>query len=308
MPPGSVNVVMERGDMPETPVTPAEGTEVPPRVQRCLNCGEVATENFCPACGQETAPAPQNIVDFLRGRIARYVTREGQLRQTIVKLLWQPGALTTEYLAGRRARYLRPFQLYLMVSVIVFGAVQVFGLNLNLRLYGERGVHVLHSARPADQAGQGAEIQLSPVRIVQDHVDLPGVRRFAALSPQERFAFLRARRAPYVSYFVLFLVPFFALILGVFYRLQRRPFADHLVFGLHGQAFLLTMLLVGSALPALLANALSLWVISYFVIALKRVYRGSWVASIGRGVVVLTLYFAIFFVANLLLVLALLAL
>jgi hypothetical protein len=163
-----------------------------------------------------------------------------------------------------------------MVSVIVFGAVHVFGLNLNLRLYGERGVHVLHSARPAKQVSQGTEFQLSPVRIVQDHVDLPGVRRFAALSPQERFAFLRARRAPYVSYFVLFLVPFFAL--------------------------------VGSALPALLANALSLWVISYFVIALKRVYRGSWVASIGRGAVVLTLYFAFFFVANLLLVLALLAL
>ncbi|MBE0548194.1 MAG: DUF3667 domain-containing protein [Rubrivivax sp.] len=224
------------------------------------------------------------------------------------KLLWQPGALTAEHLAGRRARYLRPLQLYLMVSVIVFAAVQLFGLNLDLRFYGERGVHVLRSARPTAEGSQGAGLAMSPVRIVQEYVDLPGVRRFATLSPQERFAFLRARRAPYVSYFVLFLVPVFALALGVFYRLQQRPFADHLVFGLHGQAFLLLMLLVESALPALVANALSVWVICYFVIALKRVYGGRWAASIGRGAFILTLYFSIFFAANLLLVLALLAL
>lgn len=284
------------------------GVSTVPHVHRCLNCGEVAPANFCPVCGQETAPAPRNLSEFLRGRIARYVTREGQLRQTVSRLLWQPGALTAEYLAGRRARYLRPLQLYLMVSVIVFAAVQLFGLNLDLRFYGERGVHVLRSARPTAEGSQGAGLAMSPVRIVQEYVDLPGVRRFAALSPQERFAFLRARRAPYVSYFVLFLVPVFALALGVFYRRQQRPFADHLVFGLHGQAFLLLVLLVESALPAIMANALSLWLIFYFVIALKRVYDGSWAASIGRGAFILTLYFAIFFVANLLLVLALLAL
>lgn len=279
---------------------------VAPGERRCLNCGEVAPARFCPACGQETAPAPRNLREFLRGRMARYVTREGQIWQTLSRLLWHPGALTAEYLAGRRVRYLRPFQLYLMVSVIVFGAVQVFGLNLELRFLGERGVHVLRSARPTADGSQGAWPMPSPVRIVQDHVDLPAVHRFAALSPPEQFAFLRARRAPYVSYFVLFLVPVFALALGVLYRRQHRPFADHLVFGLHGQAFLLSMLLVESALPALVANALSFWVIGYFMIALKRVYGGGWAESIGRGAIVLALYFAVFFAANLLLVLALL--
>lgn len=195
-----------------------------------------------------------------------------------------------------------------MVSVVVFAPVQLFGLNFDLRFYGERGVHVLRSARPTGEGSQGGGLVPSPVRIVQDHVDLPAVRRFAALLPEERFAFLRARRAPYVSYFVLFLVPVFALALGVFYRRQGRPFADHLVFGLHGQTFLLLVLLVESAMPAIVANALSLWVISYFMIALKRVYGGSWAASIWRGATILSLYFAIFFVANLLLVLALLAL
>jgi hypothetical protein len=77
---------------------------------------------------------------------------------------------------------------------------------------------------------------------------------------------------------------------------------------LHGQTFLLIALLVEAALPAVLANALSFWVIAYFTIALRRVYGGSWPQALARGTITLALYFAIFFVANLLLVLALLSL
>lgn len=175
-----------------------------------------------------------------------------------------------------------------MVSVIVFAAVQLFGQNLDLQFFGEREVHVLRSARPMGEASQGAWLVPSPVRIVQDHVDLTAVRRFAALSPEERFSLLRARRAPDVLHFVLFLVQVFAVALGPFYRRQRRPFVDHLVFGLHGQALLLLVLLVSSALPAIVANALSLWVIGYFMIALRRVYGGRWPASIWRGAVILS--------------------
>jgi hypothetical protein len=49
-------------------------------------------------------------------------------------------------------------------------------------------------------------------------------------------------------------------------------------------------------------------VIAYFTIALKRVYGGTWAETLGRGTAILALYFATFFVANLSLVFALLAL
>jgi hypothetical protein len=232
------------------------------------------------------------------------MAREGQLWQTLSKLFFAPGALTVDYVAGRRARYLRPLQLYLMASVIVFAAVQFFGLNLGLRLYGEEGVHLLRSSRVSVDGSRGYSLRLTP--IILDHFDTPSVRRFGAMSPEERFTFLRARRAQYVSYFVLFLVPIFALTLGLFYRNRRRRYAEHLIFGLHCQSFLLFMLLIEAKLPAILADALSLWVIAYFIVALKRVYGGTWTETLGRGTAILTLYFAIYIVTNLLLVLALL--
>ena len=71
---------------------------------------------------------------------------------------------------------------------------------------------------------------------------------------------------------------------------------------------MLLVLLLEAKLPAVLANALSCWVIGYFTIALKRVYGGTWIQNMGRGSLLLTLYFATYSVANFLLVFALLAL
>jgi uncharacterized protein DUF3667 len=280
----------------------------PDGVNLCLNCGTPAPGNFCPECGQETAREPRTLADFLRGRVAQYITRKNQLWQTLSQLFFAPGTLTVEYLAGRRVRYLRPFKLYLITSVIVFATVQLFGLNLDLRFYGNQGVHVLRSTRlPVDEDSVYG-MRLTPVQIIVDHFTTPAVRRFKAMSPEERFTFLRARRAPYVSYFVLFLVPAFALTLELFFRSRRRRYAEHMVFGLHCQTFLLVILLLEAKLPVVLANALSYWVIAYFAIALKRVYGGTWNQNLGRGLLVLALYFAIYSLANFLLVFALLAL
>lgn len=274
----------------------------------CLNCGTPAPGKFCPECGQETACEPQTVAEFFDALIAQYVAREGQLWSTLSKLFFAPGTLTLEYMAGRRARYLRPLQLYLIASVMVFGAVQFFGLNLDLRFYEDQGVHLLRNSRLSADEAHDYGLGVTPVQIVLAHFDTPGVRRFGAMSLEDRFTFLRARRAQYVSYFVLFLVPIYALTLGLFYRNRRRPYAEHLIFGLHCQSFLLFMLLIEARLPAILADALSFWVIAYFILALKRVYGGTWTEALGRGAVLLTFYFAIFFFANLLLVFALLAL
>lgn len=281
----------------------------PDGVNLCLNCGAPAAGKFCPACGQETAKEPQTFAEFFHGLIAQYLAREGRLWQTLVKLFFAPGALTVEYMAGRRTRYLRPFQLYLLASVIVFALVQFFGLNLGLRLYGEQGVHFLRSTRLTSvDASRDHGLGVTPVQVILDNLDTPGVQRFRAMSVEDRFTFLRARRAPYVSYFVLFLVPILALSLGFFYRNRQRRYAEHLVFGLHCQTFLLFILLAEAKLPTILADALSFWAIAYFTLALKRVYGGTWTETLGRGAALLGLYFAIISVTNLLLIFFLLSL
>lgn len=276
------------------------------QVLNCPNCGAQALDNYCPHCGQETGRESPTVADFLRVHFIRYATREGVFWKTFSKLFFAPGALTVEYRAGRRARYLRPLQLYLTASVIVFATAQFFGLSLELRLLGDSGIHVVRASSLSIEDDSTRSAKLMPAQIIADNIDIPAVRRFKSMSKEDRFRFLRARRVQYVSSFVLLLVPLYALILRICYIGRQRRYSEHLIFGLHAHSFLLFMLLVEAKLPTILADALTLWVIAYFVIALKRVYGGTWIETLGRSTAMLALYFATFFVSNLLLVLALL--
>jgi len=266
----------------------------------------MASGNYCSHCGQEALREPAAVADFLRALFIRYATREGVLWKTFSKLFFAPGALTNEYLAGRRTSYLRPLQLYLVASLIVFASAQFFGLSLELRLLGDSGVHIIRASSISTEDGGTRGAGLMPAQIIADNIDTPAVRHFKSLSKEDRFQFLRSRRIQYVSYFVLLLVPLYALILQICYLDHRRRYGAHLVFAFHAHSFLLFMLLVEAKLPTFLADALTVWMIAYLVTALKRVYGGTWVGTIGRSAAMLTLYFTTFFVGNLLLVLALL--
>jgi hypothetical protein len=277
-------------------------------VKACLNCGAPAPANYCPQCGQQTVRAPRSFAQYFQDSIACAITGRSRHWQTLSRLFFAPGALTVEYKAGRRSRYLRPLQVYLMASIMAFAAVQFFGVGLGLRFFGEQGLFLLRSTPPVMDDVQGQGRLMTAMLGILDYIDTPGVRRFQALSLEDKFTLLRARRMVYVSYVLLLMVPIFALALGLSYRDRRRHYAEHLVFGLHCQTFLLFIMLVESNLPALVANALSCWVVAYFTVALKRVYGGTWAETLGRGLIMLTSYFVIFVVVNLLLVVALLAL
>ena len=268
----------------------------------CRNCGAPAPGKFCPECGQETLADPVSVTALLREWRIRYTSRQGRLWQTLSQLFLVPGALTVEYRAGRRARYLPPFQLYLAASVIVFAAVQLFGLDLGLSFFGGQGFHLLRGAPLPLAESMDHGPRLAPVQIIVDHIDTEAVRRFKAMSSDERFRFFHARRVLLLSYFVLILVPLFALILRLCYRVRREEFSTHLVFALHFHTVLLLALLVDAKLPEVIAGALSMCVLGYFFVALKRVYGGSWRESLGRGTAALALYFAVAFSTNLLLV------
>ena len=274
----------------------------------CRNCGAPAPGKYCSECGQTTSTDVPTVAQFIHEFIARYAAREGHIWKTLSKLFFAPGELTIDYIAGARQRSLRPLQLYLAASVIVFAVAQIYGLNLTLRLFGDHGIHLIRGTPVSGEDENSLSSRLLPIQLILDHVDTAKVRRFGSMSVEERFKFLRARRVQYISSFVLFLVPLFALILKFSYRSRRRRYGEHLIFGLHTHSFALFILLLETLVPAILADILSLWLVVYFLVALKRVYGGTWAESLVRGTMLGALYFATYFVGNLLLIFALLEL
>ena len=86
----------------------------------CKNCEHQFVGKYCPNCGQSVKemerPIRFMIVDFM-GTIVSFDTR---LIKTLVAILFKPARLTTDFLEGRRARYMPPFRFYVFISFVMF--------------------------------------------------------------------------------------------------------------------------------------------------------------------------------------------
>lgn len=95
------------------PAPPPDAGEARPA---CANCGTELVGAFCHACGQEHGPGAVTIRALVADVADEVLSLDGRLVRTFRALLFHPGVLTREYLAGRRVGYFSPFRLYLLVS------------------------------------------------------------------------------------------------------------------------------------------------------------------------------------------------
>ncbi len=99
---------------------------------------------------------------------------------------------------------------------------------------------------------------------------------------------------------MFFLLPVFALILGVCYYRRKRFFVEHLVFGMHIHTFLFLVLAAALLVPGEAAgNWVKLFLILvspiYVLIAMRRFYGDGWRWTLIKGFVVWNLYSFVLF-------------
>ena len=96
----------------------------------CANCGAVVAGPFCSGCGQRTDTHAHSLGHFLSEATEVLTHADSRVWGTLRPLLLRPGFLTREYFAGRRARYLQPFRLYLILSVLFFVVAALLGTTV----------------------------------------------------------------------------------------------------------------------------------------------------------------------------------
>ena len=89
---------------------------------KCLNCGQPLelTDNFCPNCSQINSTKQLSINDFFQEFLSSIFTYDSRLRYTLKDLLFKPGVITRNYVAGQRLKYANPFRFYLSISIVYF--------------------------------------------------------------------------------------------------------------------------------------------------------------------------------------------
>lgn len=86
----------------------------------CLNCGTILEGKFCHVCGQENLEIKESFGHMMNHAISDYFHFDHQFFHTLKPLLFRPGFLTNEYMAGRRAQYLHPVKMYIFISIVYF--------------------------------------------------------------------------------------------------------------------------------------------------------------------------------------------
>ena len=244
----------------------------------CRNCGATTSGNYCHMCGQETCLHAPSLGEFLHEFIGHYVALEGRLWGTIARLLFRPGLLTTEYIAGRRKRYVEPLRLYLSLSIIFFAVLKLTDVgivNIDPQV-GKPAVHQEVASEKEPAPGDADQVQQMVER------NAPGIYhsidRFNHLPDREKSAVMQAGFYKYAPYAIFLLMPLFALWLKLLYIGSGKKYGEHLLFALHTNAFAYVMLGVFMFLPeGFLKFVAFCWVTAYLPWAMQRVYqKGTW--------------------------------
>lgn len=93
----------------------------------CANCGQPLAGEYCAACGQRHEPHVHTVGHFAAEAFESISHADSRVWRTLLYLLIRPGYLTSEFFAGRRVRYLPPFRLYLVISVVFFIVIGLGG-------------------------------------------------------------------------------------------------------------------------------------------------------------------------------------
>ena len=99
----------------------------------CRNCGASLAGDFCHACGQSAQSLRQPFWALFGEGIETLFALDGRIARTLPSLLLRPGRITRAYLDGQRARFIPPFRLYVVASLLFFVLLPlVTGQSLSL--------------------------------------------------------------------------------------------------------------------------------------------------------------------------------
>jgi len=86
----------------------------------CRNCGACLRGQYCGTCGQRSRGRLISLWELISDAFGDLLELDSRLWQTLIPLMVRPGRLTYDYLQGRRARYMPPFRMYLVLSLLFF--------------------------------------------------------------------------------------------------------------------------------------------------------------------------------------------
>ncbi|NMP29984.1 DUF3667 domain-containing protein [Thalassotalea sp. M1531] len=92
----------------------------------CENCHAQVNGMYCSQCGQSVESTLKYFWTVILHLLDDIFSFDSRANRTLIPLVFRPGFLTKEYIAGRRVHYVPPLRLYLFISIVFFISLQYF--------------------------------------------------------------------------------------------------------------------------------------------------------------------------------------
>jgi hypothetical protein len=288
----------------------------PPRSQTlvCANCGAELSGEYCAACGQRHEPHIHTVAHFAGEAFESISHADSRLWRTLWLLFARPGFLTKEFFAGRRAAYLPPFRLYLVLSVLFFLVTglpsgepsDLISVSRQARaaatpLAEQRAREQLREAAAAVQAAGGDASELmqaaeseglvfevdgitqfcnpfaGPDRGGEGRGTRDNIRRFCSKIQDDQTE-LGAAVVHNLPRAMFLFLPLLAMMMKALYWRPKRYYVEHLLFLVHNHAFVFFTFsavgLLALALEPLIGENVGWFYGAAFVYMVWYIFRG----------------------------------
>ncbi|MBK7114960.1 MAG: DUF3667 domain-containing protein [Proteobacteria bacterium] len=235
----------------------------------CGNCAAPLTGPFCAQCGQSAHESARSMHALFHDGWHSLTHLDGRLWRTLGLLLWKPGEVSRQFIANRRASFLPPFRLYLVLSLLFFG---LFSTTRNEDI-------MLVQFTVSERETVCQDLKVRPQWLAER------MRATCRKALADEGASLRDAFVASLPRAMFLFLPLIAAGMLLLYWRPRRWYVEHLVFFLHNHS---AAFLVGSAValvqlaarawPALSAVAsftvagMFCWLAVYLFLAMRRFY------------------------------------
>lgn len=222
---------------------------------------------YCSNCGQHAHESARSLSALFHDAWHIVTHVDSRFWQSLYVLLFKPGKLTKEYFAERRARYLPPVRLYLVLSVLFFA----FGLATPHKSSVPPSVAAPTATAPDKQISEGAaenppaakkksRAKIFDIRDCNDVKSSIGwlqntLRQSCLRNQEDGGASVEHAFLANIPKMMFLLVPLMALVMLLLYWRPRRYYVEHLVFFLHNHAAIFLLLLIQALLGWVAARA-----------------------------------------------------
>jgi hypothetical protein len=265
-----------------------ESTATEPQKETCISCGAKLKGDYCRKCGEKRIVPDRDfsVSKFMTLMFGHVIHFDSKLVRTYWLLCSKPGFLTLAWIEGRRVKFMKPLQLFVITSIAFYFFLPTIAAYFSSLddLIGGYDNHI-------------RMLNLFQVDIKNAMIQKAGMLQ-TDVSVLEKEIVREAARQSKTWLFLI--IPCWGTMIYVVFRNKINWLVPHLVFAMHAFTFyILSDLLIHfglnlTGLPHIGKNVIAILALIFFpylLLALRRVYGDPWHVSLIKAIILFAALF-----------------